>query len=93
MMVDAGLLESFWAEAIRTAVCLKNRLPSKSSPKGTLSAYEAYYGVKPKLHVHPFGCAVSQVCPDIEKSKFKERVRNGGPGRQGLRSSSRKHRN
>jgi hypothetical protein len=36
---------------------------------------------------------MSRVCPDMEKSKFKERVRIGGPGRQGLRSSSRKHRN
>jgi transposase InsO family protein len=36
MMVESGLPESFWAEAIRTAVYLKNRLPSKSSPKGTI---------------------------------------------------------
>jgi hypothetical protein len=36
---------------------------------------------------------VSRVCPDIEKSKFKERVRIGGAGFQGLRSSSRSFRN
>jgi hypothetical protein len=31
---------------------------------------------------------MSRVCSDMEKSKFKERVRIGGPGRQKLRSSS-----
>jgi hypothetical protein len=35
------------------------------------------------------GGMMSRVCPDMEKSKLKERVRIGGPGRQGLRSSSR----
>jgi transposase InsO family protein len=64
MMVDAGLPESFWAEAIRTAVYLKNRLPSKSSPTGMLSAYEAYYGVRANLqHIHPFGCAAYAEIP------------------------------
>jgi hypothetical protein len=37
--------------------------------------------------------SVSRVCPDMEKSKFKERVRIGGAGFQGLRSSSRSFRN
>jgi hypothetical protein len=36
---------------------------------------------------------MSRVCPDMEKSKFKERVRIGGAGFQGLRSSSRSFRN
>jgi hypothetical protein len=58
MLVDAGLPEAFRAEAIRSAVYLKNRLPSKSCPQGTLSAYEAFYGDKPVLQeMHPFGCA------------------------------------
>jgi hypothetical protein len=40
-----------------------------------------------------FAARVSRVCPDMEKSKFKERVRIGGAGFQGLRSSSRSFRN
>jgi hypothetical protein len=37
---------------------------------------------------------LSRVCPDIgERPSLKKRVRTGGSGRQGLRSSSRSHRN
>jgi hypothetical protein len=59
MLVDAGLPEAFWAEAIRYAVYLKNRLPSKSCPAGMLSPYEAFYENRLQLQsIHPFGCAV-----------------------------------
>jgi transposase InsO family protein len=38
MMKHAGMPNSFWAEAINTAVYIKNRLPSRASPDKT--AYE-----------------------------------------------------
>jgi hypothetical protein len=81
MLVDAGLPEAFWAEAIRSAVYLKNRLPSKSCPQGTFSAYEAFYGDKPALRgMHPFGCAAYVEIPrelrrkTLSQSKAKSAI-------------------
>ncbi|GKA44214.1 putative RNA-directed DNA polymerase [Tanacetum coccineum] len=47
----------FWGEAVRHAVYLLNRLPSKSLPD--ITPYEAWYGKKPNLeHLKIFGCVV-----------------------------------
>nr|GEV01728.1 hypothetical protein [Tanacetum cinerariifolium] len=46
-----------WGEAVRHAVYLLNRLPSKSLPD--ITPYEAWYGKKPNLeHLKTFGCIV-----------------------------------
>jgi hypothetical protein len=71
MLIDAGLPEAFWAEAIRYAVYLKNRLPSKSCPSGMLSPYEAFYQHKPQLYSsHPFGCAAYVEIPGQLRQKL-----------------------
>lgn len=47
----------FWGEAVRHAVYLLNRLPTKSLPDVT--PYEAWYDKKPNLgHLKVFGCVV-----------------------------------
>ena len=45
MLIDAKLPKAFWAEAVSTAVYLKNRSPSKSLDN--MTPYEAWHGSKP----------------------------------------------
>ena len=47
MLLDAKLPKKNWEEAVRTAVYLKNRCPTKSLKGMTL--YEAWVGVQPKV--------------------------------------------
>ena len=47
MLLDAKLLKKYWGEAVRTAVYLKNRCPTKCL-KG-MTPYEAWVGVKPEV--------------------------------------------
>jgi transposase InsO family protein len=42
MLLESGLSKSFWAEAVRTAVHLKNRLPTIAVQDKT--PYEAWFG-------------------------------------------------
>ena len=65
MLHDAGLPYCFWDEAVRTAVYLINRSPSKALPS-SLTPYEAWYKRKPPMiHLGPFGCdAYVYVHPD-----------------------------
>jgi len=55
MLDDACLSNRYWAEAVTTAVYLKNISPTKALKK---TPYEAWYGWKPTLiHLHAvFGC-------------------------------------
>ena len=46
MLADSELPKSFWAEALETAVYLRNRCSTKSVEGKT--PYEAMYGEKPK---------------------------------------------
>nr|GEW35625.1 hypothetical protein [Tanacetum cinerariifolium] len=58
----------FWGEAVRHAVYLLNRLPSKSLPD--ITPYEAWYGKKPNLeHLKTFGCIVfaKHTCGHLKK--------------------------
>ncbi len=47
MLLDAKLPKKFWAEAISTAVYLKNRSPSKALK---ITPYQAYCGTKPNVN-------------------------------------------
>lgn len=58
----------FWGEAVRTAVYLLNRAPTRSLQGRT--PYEAWYNKKPKVHhLRTFGCVahVKKVGPGISK--------------------------
>ena len=55
MLADSELPKSFWAEALSTAVYLRNRSPTKAVEGKT--PYEAIHGEKPKVgHLRIFGC-------------------------------------
>src|SRR5450432_878347 len=55
MLVHTRLSEGFWEEAVRIAVYLKNRSPTKAVDSITPS--EAWTGQKPQFeHLRPFGC-------------------------------------
>ena len=55
MLVGAQLPQRFWAEALATAVYLRNRSPTKTV--SGLTPYEAWTGRKPAVnHLKAFGC-------------------------------------
>lgn len=55
MLADAKLPQKFWAEALSTAVYLRNRSPTKSVKE--MTPFEAWTGEKPKVdHLRIFGC-------------------------------------
>ena len=54
MVIQAGLPQTFWAEAIATAAYIRNRCPTK--PLDKMTPYEAWYGSKPNVsHFRTFG--------------------------------------
>ena len=76
MLVDAGLPDNFWAEAIMTATRLKNIVPTKE--RGTRNPYELWYGRKPTVsYIKVFGCMAYYFIPKINRSKLSPRARKG----------------
>ena len=66
MMIQAGLSEHYWAEAIATAAYLRNRVPTRSLKK--ITPYERWYGRKPDLsHIKVFGCMCYAYIPDTNR--------------------------
>jgi hypothetical protein len=58
----------FWGEAVRTAVYLLNRSPTKAL--NNMTPFEAWHGKKPKIsHLKVFGCVahVKAVGPGLSK--------------------------
>ena len=64
MLADSKLPPKFWAEALSTAVYLRNRSPTKSVEG--MTPFEAWMGEKPNVeHLRTFGCvAYSHVAKD-----------------------------
>jgi hypothetical protein len=55
MLSNSILPVSLWMEALKTAVHISNRVPSKSVPK---TPYELWTGRKPSInYLHVWGCA------------------------------------
>lgn len=55
MLADAKLPHKFWAEALSTAVYLRNQNPTKTVKK--MTPFEPWLGKKPKVdHFRTFGC-------------------------------------
>ena len=73
MLLDAKLPKQFWAEAISTAVYLKNRSPSKAL---NMTPYEVWHGRKSKVnHFRVFGSdAYAHISRD-ERAKFDSKTR------------------
>ena len=66
MLSDAKLPHKFWAEALATAVYLRNRSPIK--PVTGMTPFEAWTGKKPNVkHLQIFGCTVYAHIPKDER--------------------------
>ncbi|MCP4490581.1 MAG: DDE-type integrase/transposase/recombinase, partial [Gammaproteobacteria bacterium] len=73
MLGDSKMQKKFWAEALSTAVYLKNRSPSAAVDKKT--PFEAYYGHKPGVkHLKAFGCAAYAHVPKDERKKLDSKA-------------------
>ena len=74
MLLDAKLPHKFWAEAVSTAVYLRNRCPTKAVKDKT--PYEAWHGEKPKVEkLRVFGCDAYSHIPKDERGKFDLKAR------------------
>ena len=72
MMQFKGLSSSYWAEAVHTAVYLRNRSP-KTSLDG-VTPYESWYGYKPKFkHLRVFGYVCYALVPTKKITKLDSR--------------------
>src|SRR5208282_3467238 len=72
MLFGANLPNKLWAEAVSTAVYLKNRLPH-SSLRGDVTPHEMWFGIKPSLsHLRIFGCAAHVHVPEERRKKYAD---------------------
>ena len=74
MLIDAHLPHKFWAEALSTAVYLRNRSPTKAVEDKT--PYEAWSGGRPNVkHLRVFGCIAYAHVPKDERKKLDSKSR------------------
>ena len=74
MLAESKLPKKFWAEAVSTAVYLRNRSPT-IAVKG-MTPYEALSGEKPEADVlRVFGCLVYAHIPKNERQKLDSKAR------------------
>ena len=72
MLIDAGLNECYWGEAINTANYLQNRLPSKTIED---TPYFRWFGRKPDLgHVRAFGTEVYCHVPSMHRGILHDKA-------------------
>ena len=70
MMVHAGVKKNLWAEAVSTAVYIRNRCPTKFLQNKT--PFEEWCGHKPNVkHFKIFGCLAVGLNKSGNKSKFE----------------------
>ena len=69
-MPHANVPGSFWAEAVATAVYVRNRSES-SALREDMTPYEKWYGRKPDVnHLRVFGCIAYAHIPDSQGRKL-----------------------
>ena len=74
VLVDARLPHRFWAEALSTAVYLRNRSPTTAVEGKT--PFEAWTGQKPNVgHLRVFGCAAHAHVAKNELQKLDAKSR------------------
>lgn len=72
LLIQSGLPVSFRAEAVNTAVCIRNRFLTKSLTN--LNPFEKWHGIKPSItHLRVFGCKAFALNKDPAKEKLHER--------------------
>ena len=76
MLYGANLPMSLWAECMKTATYIANRLIS--STHRTKTAYELLYGVKPDVsNLRAFGCVAYYYNFDVDRRKLDNRALKG----------------
>ena len=74
MLVDAKLPHEFWAEALSTAVYLRNRSPTKAVDG--MTPFEAWMKKKPTVsHLRVFGCKAYAHVPKDERGKLDSKAK------------------
>ena len=75
MLADSKLPHRFWAEALSTAVYLRNRSPTKALEGVT--PHEAWSGTKPDVSsLRVFGCSAYAHVPKAERRKLDSKTRS-----------------
>ncbi len=70
MLIDSGLPNDFWAEAMETANYLRNKLPTRSKNHGEIIPEESWTGKRQNLqHVCIFGSLALSHIPDEKRNK------------------------
>ena len=74
MLADSKLPHRFWAEALSTAVYLRNRSPTKALEG--ITPFEAWHGRKPDVSaLRVFGCCAYVHIPKVERRKLDVKTR------------------
>ena len=74
MLLDAELPQRYWAEAVSTAIYLRNRCPTTAVKE--MTPFEAWYGRKPRVgHLRVFGCEAYAHIPKDERGKFDSKTK------------------
>ena len=74
MMHNAGQDKKFWAEAVCTAVMIRNRSPTVSLDN--MTPYEYFYGRKPDVsHFKVFGCKAYMHVPKENRKKWDSKTK------------------
>ena len=74
MLSDSKLPKRFWAEALSTAVYLRNRSPTRAVDG--MTPFEAWNNVKPDVgHLRVFGCLCYAHIPKDERQKLDVKAR------------------
>ena len=69
MLSGSSLPQKLWAEALSTAVYLRNRSPTKAVER--MTPFEAFHGKKPDVgHLRVFGCVCYAHIAKDERKKF-----------------------
>lgn len=75
MLSYSNIPMNLWSEALKTAVYVLNRVPSKSVPK---TPFELWKGWKPSLrHLHTWGCPVEVRVYNPNMKKLDPRTVSG----------------
>mgnify|MGYP001799934364 CR=1 FL=1 len=73
MLTGAQLTPMFWAEALSTAVYLRNRSPTKAVKD--MNLYEAWTGEKSNVeHLRTFGCTTYAHIPKDERKELDSKA-------------------
>lgn len=77
MLLQKNIGKSFWAEAISTAVYIRNRVTSKSLPRN-VTPYHLWHGEVPNLsHMRVFGSLCWYILPKHKLKKLDSRAKQG----------------